>query len=34
MSEPGGKDDAGAADGAEPSDTPTETRDAEEGADR
>jgi succinate dehydrogenase / fumarate reductase, iron-sulfur subunit len=34
VSEPGGKDEAGAAGGAEPSDTPTETRDAEEGADR
>jgi len=33
-SEPGGKDDAGAAGGAEPTDTPTETRDSEEGPDR
>jgi succinate dehydrogenase / fumarate reductase, iron-sulfur subunit len=33
-SELGGKDDAGVSGGAEPSDTPTETRDAEEGADR
>jgi succinate dehydrogenase / fumarate reductase iron-sulfur subunit len=33
-SEPGGKDDAGAAAGAEPSDTPAEMRDTEEGAGR